>query len=92
MAVARRLRIQDGSPTEAPKRAGPRRIQQTDLETPGQHPLAEQLIRLEEAFSQEEAEHGPRYSGKVRVGIMIGAPLALWAIVAGAAFGLRALF
>jgi hypothetical protein len=90
MAVARRQRIQEGSPTEAPKRAGPRRVQVTDA--PGAHPLADQLLRLEEAFSQEEAEHGPRYSGKVRLAILVGAPLALWVALAGAAMGLRALF
>jgi hypothetical protein len=65
-------------------------VQDTDVHASLAHPLADQLIRLEEAFSQEEAEQ--RYPGKLRLAIMVGAPLALWAVIAGAALGLRALF
>jgi hypothetical protein len=67
-------------------------VRDSDANASAAHPLADQLMRLEEAFSQEEAEHGERYPGKVRLAIMVGAPLALWAAIAGAALGLRALF
>jgi hypothetical protein len=88
MAVARKQQIREEAP--APKRPRPRRVRETDVFSESPNPIAEQIIRLEDAFSSEDA--APRYPGKVRLAIMIGAPAALWAVIAWAALGLRALF
>ena len=94
MALARRHnKTQHGpTPAEAPKRPRPRRVSETDARTEGRNPVADHLIRLEGAFAQDEAQKLPRYPGPVRLAILIGAPAALWALIAGAAIGLRALF
>jgi len=56
------------------------------------NPIAEQLIRLEGALSAEPGDQLQPYPGKVKLAILIGAPTALWALIAFAAMGLRALF
>jgi hypothetical protein len=93
MAVARRHRVPEDPPIEeAPKRTRPRRVRDADPPAEGRNPVAEHLILLEDAFSKDPAGQLPRYPGKVRLAILIGAPVAMWALIAGAAIGLKALF
>ena len=99
MAVARKHQIREGASAQAAtlesapkaKRARPRKVSETDVFSQSPNPIAEQLFRLEDAFASDEARVR-RYPGKVRLAIMIGAPAALWAAIAWAALGLRALF
>lgn len=94
MALARRHRTQDGTAEATPKRPRPRprHVNEADAQGEGRNPVAEHLIRLEDAFAQDEAQKLPRYPGPVRLAILVGAPAVLWALIAGAAIGLRALF
>jgi hypothetical protein len=56
------------------------------------NPVAEHLIRLEDAFAAERQDEVQRYPAKVRLAILIGAPTLLWVLIAGAVVGVRALF
>jgi hypothetical protein len=90
MAVARKHRIAEDLPSEAPVRARPRRVKDSDAFPEGANPIGDQLIRLEDAFSSDAAD-SKRYPGKVRLAILLGAPVAAWALIAWAALGLKAL-
>jgi hypothetical protein len=93
MAVARKQRALEGSTNPAPEpRARPRRVKEADAYPERPNPVADHLLLLEDAFSKENAEKALRYPGRVRLAIMIGAPVALWALIAGAVLGARALF
>jgi hypothetical protein len=92
MAVARRKELQDTAGSPAAPRPRPRGVKDGDTYADSHNPIAEQLIRLEGALASDPAQHLPPYSGKVRLAILIGAPAALWALIAFAAMGLRGLF
>ena len=91
MAVARRKELPEAAMPMAsrPKLRG---VEVGDTYADSHNPIAEQLIRLEGALTSDAADQLPRYSGKVRLAILIGAPAALWALIAWAAVGIRALF
>jgi hypothetical protein len=91
MAVARKHRADETAVEESTKRARPRRVGEADAFANSRNPVAEHLIRLEGAFAPEDDAGLQPYSGKVRLAILIGAPAALWALVALGALGLRAL-
>ncbi len=91
MAVARRRDTPEPTSATAASRPRPRGVKAGDVYAESQNPIAEQLIRLEGALSSEAADTHPRYSGKVRLAILIGAPAALWTAIALAAMGIRAL-
>ena len=91
MAVARKHQIQEAPHVEAAPRTDLRRVGDGDAFVAGHNPIGDQLIRLEDAFSADAADNAGRYPGRVRLAILIGAPVALWALVAMAALGVRAL-
>ncbi len=91
MAVARKHRIEDPASGETPERARPREMNEADAHADSPNPLADHLLRLEGAFASDDADQGRRYPARVRLAILIGAPAALWAIIALGVIGVRAL-
>lgn len=92
MAVARRKELQEAVAHGPAPRARLRGVELGDSYADSHNPIAEQLIRLEDALSSNAADQLPRYSGKVRLAILIAAPAALWALIAWGAVGISALF
>jgi hypothetical protein len=91
MAVARKHQIQETPHGEAPPRADLRQVEAGDAFASSHNPIGDQLIRLEDAFSVDAADEVRPYPGRVRMAILIGTPVALWALIAVAAMGVRAL-
>ena len=92
MAVARKHLTDEAPRSVAGPRARPRSIRQEDVFDDSHNPVAEHLFRLEDAFASEAGDETARYPGRVRLAILIAAPLGAWGLVALAAIGLHALF
>jgi hypothetical protein len=93
MAVARKHRVQE-APAAAPAapRAELRQVNDRDAFGDANNPIGDQLIRLETAFTSEPEQDLTPYPGPVRLAILVGAPLALWGLIALAAAGVTSLF